>query len=244
MSIQRTLKNSANRLLAPLGLQLARSEPFRHAYLDKNETVLAAKEKNLSVSAYVQELWGSGALVRETMERMQKLGALTSATQTICEIGAGTGQFVEETLRVVKPLRYEVYEANHGWAEFLSQNYPVVIQPCDGVSLAATPNNSVDLVTSHGVFVYTAFLTTMSYLREIARVLKVGGYAFVDVACQHCFSPTDVEHWLAGEQRYPAFLSCDFVQSHCESLGLKGRAEYMCGAGPGRTHYLLLEKTS
>jgi len=242
MSFKSRLRSAVNRCLSPFGWQLGRSEPFRHAYIDAAMTLREAAKSGLSVSAYLKRMWNSEAQVREVGELMATAGALSATTQHVCEIGAGTGIYLEETLQRTKPDYVEVYEPNHGWAAYLREHFPVVTQACDGEHLGGTPDSSMDLVAAHGVFVYTPFLVSMSYVAEAARVLRAGRYLVFDVACDHCFSGADVDWWLASPQRYPAFLSCTVAATYAAHHGLEQVQERVCGQGPGRTHYLIFRK--
>jgi SAM-dependent methyltransferase len=242
MSFKSRLRGAVNRGLGVFGWQLSRSEPFRHAYIDAATTIRAASKASLSVSAYVKQMWGSDAQVREVGEFMAAAGPLTPHTRRVCEIGAGTGVYLEEVLKRITPDHVEVYEPNHGWASYLRERFGVVTQPCDGEHLGSTPDDSSDLVAAHGVFVYTPFLISMSYIAEAGRVLREGKSLVFDVACDHCFGGADIAWWLASPQRYPAFLSCTMAAAQAARHGLEQVEERVCGNGPGRTHYLAFRR--
>ena len=156
-------------------------------------------------------MFGKTGRAAEIMRRMRACGALSSRVRRVCEIGPGSGLYVEETLAAAPAASYEIYEIAPVRARFLASAYPVTMQPTDGESLRATPDRAIDLLQAHGVFVTLDFLTSCSYFREIVRVMAPGGHVVLDIMSEECLDDGALESWLRTRLRYPSFLSKDYV---------------------------------
>jgi hypothetical protein len=163
----------------------------------------------------------------------------------VLEIGPGSGRYLEKTLLECAPERYEIYETAGPWATHLEQTYPVVRRPTDGVTLAATSDDSVDLVQAHKVLSGTDLLATLRYWSEMARVAAPGGYVVFDVVTERCLSPETVDRWVASGLQtgsYPAAVprqsACDFFSSR----GFRLAGSFTVPMGPGTTEVLAFQK--
>jgi hypothetical protein len=169
-----TWKNIARDLLPPLLTRLLR--PPRKPvvgldYISAAETVAAAQAAGLTVCEYVERLWGQQGRTAGILQRMYEQGAVTSDTQSIVEIGPGTGRYLEAALRLCRPTRHQIYETNKGWSDWLAATYDVEACEADGRSLKSTKTASVDLVHAHGVFVYVPLSCVLSLLSgDFARL--------------------------------------------------------------------------
>ena len=92
----------------------------------------------------------------------------------------------EKTIAHCRLNRYESYEPDREWSDWLEREYDIISQPTDEYSLRHTSAGSVDVVHAHGVFVYLPFLTTYRYFREIARVIAPGAYVVFDIIIEDC----------------------------------------------------------
>lgn len=81
-----------------------------------------------------------------TIDNLVSLGVYSGAINWVVEIGPGSGRYVEKTLSVCSPSRYEVYETAAKWGSYVAKKSNVLLQPTDGRSLTATPNESADIV--------------------------------------------------------------------------------------------------
>ena len=89
----------------------------------------------------------------------------------------GQQSYLEKTLDDIHCQRYEFYDLAEDWASWIAETYAprVVRQPTGGYTLASTANEFCDLVASHGVFVYIPMLRVLEYIKECARVTRIGG---------------------------------------------------------------------
>jgi ubiquinone/menaquinone biosynthesis C-methylase UbiE len=184
----------------------------------------AAAERGLSFPDYLDQELGTREHTGWIFDQAAEFGIFDSPARHVCEIGTGTGMFTETFRARYQPEVYESYEPDPGWAEWLAEYHGVISQECDGHSLCHTADASVDMVHAHGVFIYLAFLTSVQYFREIARVLRPGGVAFFDIMSEECMTESAVNEWLASEWRFPAVLPRAYVQevftrNGCELVG-------------------------
>ena len=174
------------------------------------QVIRLASEAGVSPGAYVEAFFGRSGRADEIIGHLVHAGALASPPEgsdaVLCEIGPGSGLYIEKVLELVRPRRYEVYELARNRAEFLERTFPVVALPTDGESLAATPDGSVALVHAHGVFVSLKLMTSFRYFEEMARVVGPGGWAVFDITSEDCVDPETVERWLASNLRYARLL--------------------------------------
>jgi hypothetical protein len=191
-------------------------------YYPAAKTISAARRAGMSVPAYVERLSNAEGQTELVLERLASAGALESHDR-ICEIGAGAGRYLDRLLPRCTPSQYDVYELDSGWARYLAATYPAIrAQKTDGETLAPTPSNSCGLVTAFGVFIASRPLQTFSYIREMVRVAKPGGfiafdfYPAGDATLQSIF-----DKWLPSEHRFAVWLPEPQI---IELLGL-GRCE-------------------
>jgi hypothetical protein len=119
---------------------------------------------------------------------MASVGVFDGRLQRICEIGAGSGRYLERTIAKCQPLYYEIYETAPEWRDWLVAQHGVIGRKCDGRTVAATESASIALVQSHKLFPALPFLTTVSYFQEMARVVEDGGCVVFDIMTESCFS--------------------------------------------------------
>lgn len=201
-------------MLAPFGVRLARRgrAPTIGGRRVSDASVIAqARRRGMSPGEYLEELFGRPGRARDIVGRMREKGALSERVRTVCEIGPGSGLYVEHVLRHAPVTRYEIYEIDRGRSAYLAAQLPVVAQPADGETMRATSSSAIDLVHAHGVFVTLDFLTSCSYFREIERVTAPGGHVVFDIMTEDCLDDRAVQSWLQTPLRYPALQSRDYV---------------------------------
>lgn len=171
--IKRLAFVAVNKLVYIAGYELAPLK--RNSYIDAAETIRAASLQGQTVCEYVESLWDQRGWTDRVIEEMQEAGSLAPCDR-VCEIGPGTGRYLERVLQRVSPRQYDIYETADDWAIWLAETYtpPVVRQPADGHTLRQTPDRSCGLVHAHGVFVYLPFLHAFEYFAEMARVCAGG----------------------------------------------------------------------
>ena len=244
--ISKGIHSAVNSLLRPAGIELVRrgaAHPHVRRYISARKTVMAAKERGLSVCDYLESLWDKPGSAQAIVNHMREFGVFGAKVETVCEIGAGSGMFVEKTMTQCRPSRYECYEPDRRWADWLQRQYGVISRPTDGYSLRHSSSASIDLVHAHGVFVYLPFLTTYRYFREIARVVSDRGHVVFDIMSEDCLDEATVNEWLRTEHNYPCILPRQYVLQLFESWGFSLRGEFSGRLGAGRSHYMVFERS-
>jgi ubiquinone/menaquinone biosynthesis C-methylase UbiE len=230
-----------NRGLRRLGCELVLTTKPSGSYIDAVQTVESARSRGLSVREYVEELWDQQGCTEHVVEKMKGAGSLVSCDR-VCEIGPGTGRYLELVLQGVSPAKYDIYETADDWATWLANEYgPVVTaHPADGHSLQRTPNESCGLVHAHGVFVYLSFLNTFEYFAEMIRVCQAGGYIVFDFYSDEDFDIEVINRWMRSVNRYPVVLSRKKVLQYFQDSGFSLIDEFENKHGQSYSHYLIL----
>lgn len=104
----------------------------------------------------------------------------------IVEIGPGAGRWSAELLPFAE--RLVVVDVTEEAVEICRRRFRdagnVEVIQTDGASLPGVASSSVDVVWSMEAFVHMAPVDVAAYLREIARVLKPGGFALIHHAAR------------------------------------------------------------
>lgn len=218
-------------------------------FLDASTTVAAARETGVSVCDYLERLDGSNKVGRRDriIHTLEVAGVLNGIT-SVCEIGAGTGRFLEKILAITNPSRYEIYETDRGWVEFLIREYGnhkscrLICHPSDGVTLNHTPDESCDLVHAHAVFVYLPILQTFGYLKDCARICRKGGHVVFDCFLDKSFAMDDLNQWLAGHHRWPVVIPQALLEEFLFSHHLRLERIFSEVYGDGNVCYMIWKK--
>jgi hypothetical protein len=215
----------------------------RYGYIDVKATVEAARSKGLSVCEYVEELWDQQGSTARVVQEMRKTGCLIPC-QRVCEIGPGTGRYLELVLQEAHPQQCEIYETADDWATWLARTYApcVVRQPADGRTLRHTPSGSCGLVHAHGVFVYLSLLHAFEYFAEMIRVCRPQGSIVFDFYPAERFDEAMILRWLEHDERYPVVLPAVHVQSFFINRGCHLIHEFDNPHGRGQSHYFIFRK--
>lgn len=236
------IKKGLKRLLAQRGLAIV---GIRQSYMSAEETIAAAEREGLSVCDYVEKLWDQRGCTQMVIDRMSSCGAFAAKNPNILEIGTGTGRYLEKVFQKCNPAKYESYEPLPDWVDWLKSKYPMVIShKADGETLWQTPDRSVDLVHSHGVFVYIPFLVAYAYFKEIWRVTKDGGMVVFDIYSEDCLDEEMVDQWLNSTYRYTCFLSKSYVASHFAKHGFRLLETFKNKHGEGQSEYLVFSRSN
>jgi len=212
-------------------------------YIPAVETVIAAKNRHLSVGDYLEELWQRKGARQQVIDTLTKLNVFENARR-ILEIGPGSGMFLEKVLAFRAPVHYEIYEIAEDWQAYLLNEYgsEIIARPASGESLAPTESNSIDLVHAHGVFIYLDFLNSYRYFQEIARVIRPAGFVVLDIFDESCLTDEIVEQWLASIYNYPCFLGMDYVVSFFTKRQFKLAGSFHSVIDAGISRYLVFQK--
>jgi SAM-dependent methyltransferase len=170
-------------------------------YISFKETLEAAKVEGLSVGEYIERkhLTGGRSALDQTMDGLVSLGLFSAQIESVCELGPGSGRYLQKTIAQCHPSHYEIYETSNEWRRWLVQQYGVVAKKCDGRALAETDSGSVDFVHAHKLFPGLPFLITASYFREMARVVRHGGWVVFDILTEECFSKEHLDAWFNAD---------------------------------------------
>ncbi len=154
----------------------------------------------------LQRLW-----IEETGRAMELIlrGVPIRANWTCLEIGCGIGRLLKPMAawcrRVVGvDLSEKMVELSR---EYLAETRNVEVRLNDGRTLSDVSDSSIDFVFSHLAFQHiTLFEVVETYLAEIARVLKPGGYCRIqtwrDAPKPILESVKDLVRPLLGRERY------------------------------------------
>ena len=213
-------------------------------YISAKETISAAAKAQLSVADYLEMIWEKQGDTRKIIQQMQKFGVFAKPKMKICEIGTGSGRYLEKVIQIAEADHYESYEPDSNWARWLAAEYNILSYKANGKSLCFTKTSSTDLLHAHGVFVYLKFITTLGYFEEIIRVTKKGAHVVFDILSEDCFDDYTIKKWCESSHTYPAFLSRAFVLNFFSNGGFELIGEFFNPYGVGKSHYLILKKQS
>jgi hypothetical protein len=238
------VKQNIKNLLKIFGLEVhkARNKDAL-AYIAAKPTIDAASKSGLSVGDYLETTWNQKGNRQIVIDELNKFGIFNKNIKNICEIGTGAGLYAEKTAEICHSARYESYEPDKDWSEWLTKKYNIISHDADGKSLSYTQTSSIDLILAHGVFVYLPFLVTYRYFQEIVRVTNDKGYVVFDILSEECFDDETVKSWLASNRNDPSFICKNYVvnwleRHHFSLIGNFLNYQY----GPGKSQYLVFQK--
>ena len=219
-------------------------------FINAEQTIQAAKSQGLSICEYLENKedhpFKKGRRDR-IISKIESGSGLKNLTR-VCEIGAGTGRYLEKVIKIANPSFYEVYETDEGWRRFLKKEYDgvnnckVICHKADGISLKNTASNSCELVHAHAVFVYIPFLITFDYIIECIRITKKGGHIVFDYFPSEEFSMDVINKWLASSHRFPVVFSRDSLIKFGQSQGLELLENFYEIYGPDQDEYMIWRK--
>jgi hypothetical protein len=244
--VRRFVRTRLDPLLGAVGLQRTRRRAAQVSdYLDLQQTLEGARRSGLSVGDYVDTTYNRPGVTQETIDKLAELGVFGERIERVCEIGPGSGRYLEKTLAACRPSHYEIYETAEAWGDWLHREYPVVAQPTDGSTLAATPLDSIDLVQAHKVFPAIPSMKTVRYFREMDRVTRAGGWAVFDVLTEDCLDAPTLDSWLAASvdyDTYPAFMPKRFVTDLFTQRGFSLQGSFIVPMVPGETECMVFRR--
>ncbi|ARV61252.1 hypothetical protein BZZ01_23910 [Nostocales cyanobacterium HT-58-2] len=246
------LKHNIKKIFQTFGLEISRyqtsdtyASKYALGYISAKETIHAASKSGLSVGDYLEMIWNQRDNRQIIVDQLRKVIVFHKNIKNICEIGTGAGLYAEKIIEIWKPERYESYEPDKDWAQWLAEKYNVISHDADGKSLCHTQTSSIDLVVANGVFVYLPFLTTYRYFQEIVRVTHDESYVVFDILSEDCFDDITIKSWLESHHIYPCLVCkkyiTDFFLKHRFALiGDFFNFKY----GAGKSQYLVFKKDS
>lgn len=241
-------RDGVNSMLGAFNLKLVRRKAYYADYRDYiplQEMVDGAQQAGMSVGDYIDTRHNVPGATQATIDQMAALGAFNIKIDRVCEIGPGSGRYLEKIVQAHKPSYYEIYETADEWADWLIEKYGVTRQPADGTSLAATPSDSIDLVHNHKVLPGQPSVVILRYFLEMMRVVRKGGKIAFDIVTEDCMRDDIVDAWLstgAGYQHYPCLVPKQFTINFFCSRGFSFDGDFLIPMKPGMTNYLLFTK--
>ena len=247
-TMRRRALNSANSVLGMVDLELIRIGRRHQDFIPHRDTLLAAEKAGLSLGDYIDNSFNVPGATQLTIDKMTEMGVFDQKIETVCEIGPGSGRYLEKTKSLCHPESYEIYETAVEWRDWLAKKYQVTAHKADGVSLAQTPSGSIDLVHSHKVFTGLRFVTILGYFREMIRVTRDGGRIVFDVMTEDCFDDCfddkAVENWLDPAASWAnCMFSKRFITNFFTTRGLGFEGSFLIPMKPGITQYFVFNKS-
>jgi hypothetical protein len=178
---------------------------------------------------------------------MARLGIFKDKIERVCEIGPGSGRYLEKILKICNPKYYEIYETANEWEKWLVQKYNVIPFPTDGRSLSHTPSQSIDLVQAHKVLPGQPSLWICQYFLEMARVVRDGGKVVFDIVTEECLDDITLETWIrsgAGYQHYPCLMPKQYAIDLFCKQGFSFVGSFFIPMEPGKTECMVFAKKS
>ena len=237
-----TWKSILREFVPPIMMRAIRPTSRGKGYISGPATIAAAHAAGLSVGDYVERLWKEPGRSASIIKRLRELGAISSATRSVVEIGSGNGRYIEHTLKCCRPTLYQIYETDDVWSSWAGKSYPVEACAADGRSLESTKSNSTDLIHAHGFFVYLPLIISYRYFKEIARVAAPGAFVAFDICSEACFDAETAEKWLASDHDQPCFLSTAYVRQFFENNGFVFIESFLAPFNVGWSEYLVLRQ--
>jgi len=222
--------------------------PFSE-FISFKETLEAAKAAGVPVGEYIERkhLSGPQTALDQTMDGLASLGLFNFPIERICELGPGSGRYLERTIARCQPRLYEIYETSREWRNWLVERYGVIARNCDGRALTETESGSVDLIHAHKVFPGLPFLITASYFREMARVVRNGGWVVFDILTEACFSREHLDAWFDEEpwewEWSPRMVARDYTVGMFAERGIFLVSSFQVPLFPAITECMVFRKT-
>jgi SAM-dependent methyltransferase len=231
-------------MLSSSGLELVRVGEKDHikSYISFTQTIRAASEAGLSVGDYIDAKYHVPGATQTTIDDLTERGIFDDKIGSVCEIGPGSGRYLEKIQRLSTPCSYEIYETDKDWSDWLERKYHVVAHQADGTNLRDTATGSVDLVHAHKVFVYLPFIVTFQYFGEMIRVTRPGGKIVLDIVSENCMSDAIIDQWIASRAYSRCMIPRDFVIDFFARRQCFLQSSFLAPMLPGQSEYLIFAK--
>ncbi len=217
-------------------------------FIDFKLTQGAAKAAGRSVAEFLEQrhVVGLKTALEKTIDGMAALGVFNENIDRVCEIGPGSGRYLERIMARCKPTHYEIYETSKEWRNWLVQTYGVTARKSDWRTLRETETASVDLVQAHKVFPGLPNLTMLSYFREMARVVRNRGWIVFDAMTEKCFEPVNLQAWFDANpwdwDWSPRMCAIQYVVDMFAGLGITHVGGFLVPLHPAVTECLVFRK--
>jgi len=239
-------RRGVKKLFYIFGYSIVRKNKDFKYYISFQKTLAEAKKCGLSVGDYIELKYNVPGTPQVTIDKMTELGVFDSPIKHICEIGPGSGRYLMKVLEVCNPDSYEIYETADEWKERLVKEYKVIAHNSNGITLAQTSSQSIDLVHSHKVLQGLSILNVCSYFREMARVVRDNGMVVFDILTEECLDEVSIENWLLSanmeDQWIKTMVGKDFAIKYFSNKGLSFIGSFIAPMKPGITEYFVFKK--
>lgn len=246
MNLVRQYSGKAKSAMRKMGYR-PQHRPFSE-FISFKETLKAAKAAGVSVSQYIERrhMTGPHSALDQTIDGMTNLGVFAGHIDHVCEVGPGSGRYLERIKELCRPAEYEIYETSSEWRQWLIERYGVIARSCNGRTLGSTASGSVDLVQAHKVFPGLPFLVSTSYFSEMARVVRPGGWVVFDVMTEACFAPAYRQQWFDVNpwewDWSPHLISRDYASGVMSESGVDLVGSFLVPLHPAVTECLVFRK--
>lgn len=243
VSFRRRLLQSVNQALALGGVELVRVGKEFQDYIPLKQTLADAEKAGLPLGDYIDQRFNVPGTTQATIDKMAELGVFANGLNKVCEIGPGSGRYLEKVVNLCKPRYYEIYETSQDWREWLVKTYMVVAQNTDGASLSSTPSDSMDLVHTHKVLYGNPIMIICRYFSEMARVTRSGGCLVFDLITEGCLTDELIDMWIRSDVDHAHSMTgkqfaIDYFSRHeFDYLG-----SFIMPLVPGVTEYVVFKK--
>ncbi len=241
---RKAARNKFNALLGRTGFQLVRpgERDAVRSFIPFRETLDGARKAGLSVGDYIDSKYHVPGTTQATVDQMAGFGVFQGKIDSICEIGPGSGRYLDIVQKMCAPHSYEIYETDPEWSNWLARTYHVIAREADGTSLRDTASGSMELVHAHKVFVYLPFVVTFQYFKEMVRVVRPGGQIVFDVVSDRCMNDETIEKWIACRTYSRCVIPRDLLISYFGQRGCALHASFLAPNLPGQSEYLIFVK--
>ena len=241
---KRQLLDSANKVLDRAGFELIKKGREFQDYIPFRYTLQEAEKSGLSLADYIDNNYNVPGTTQLTIDKMREFGAFDGRIERVCELGPGSGRYLEKVKSACQPEYYEIYETSKPWREWLTEKYHVTAQPTDGASLTTTPSKSIDLIHTHKVLYGNSILTIFRYMMEMARVVKDDGVIVFDLLTAECMNNELMAKWVeSGVDHAHSMTPRSVALDYYSSLGFRCLGTFIVPMAPGVTEYFVFKKS-
>jgi hypothetical protein len=243
VSYKRRMLQAVNKVVSFGGVELKRKGKEFQDYIPLKKTLQDAEAAGMNLGDYIDMRFNVPGTTQLTIDKMAELGVFNQKINKICEIGPGSGRYLEKVIAVCQPEYYEIYETSKDWREYLAQKYHVVLQKTDGATLSSTPSKSMDLVHTHKMLYGNPVFTIFHYLIEISRVVKDGGYAVFDLLTEDCLTDELVDTWIKSNVDHACGMTAkQYALDFMARRGFVYEGGFIVPMEPGVTEYFVFKK--
>lgn len=101
---KKVVLDAINKVLRIADLQLIRHGRKPQDFIPFHKTLLAAENAGLSVGDYIDNSFNVPGSTQLTIDRMRELGIFDEKIGRVCEIGTGSGCYLEKTINACLPI--------------------------------------------------------------------------------------------------------------------------------------------